>query len=189
MSGQIVNFARIAREAGASVPTVQSYFQILEDTLIGFLLEPFHESVRKRQRENPKFYFFDTGVLRALGNTLSVGLAPRTHEFGIAFEHFVINEIQRLQSYRKKDYRLSYLRTKSGVEVDLIIERPGLKRALVEIKSTDRLAPEDTRSLRLLSPDIPDSESYCLSLDPAARVADGVRCLPWQRGLEELGLS
>ncbi|MBI4679313.1 MAG: ATP-binding protein [Elusimicrobia bacterium] len=188
MSGQIINFAKIAREAATTVPTVQSYFQILEDTLVGFLLDSFHESVRKRQRENPKFYFFDMGVQRALDRTLSVDLPARTFAFGAAFENFVINEIQRLQSYEKKDFRFSYLRTKDGVEVDLIIERPGLRRALVEIKSTERIGPEDIRALRRLAPDIPNSEAFCLSLDPTAKSVDGVRCLHWQRGLEELGL-
>ncbi len=188
MSGQIVNFAKIARDAGAALPTVQSYFQILEDTLIGFLLDSFHESVRKRQRENPKFYFFDTGVQRALSNTLSVDLPSHTYAFGAAFEHFVINEIYHRQSYGKKDYRLSYLRTKDGVEIDLIIERPGLKRALVEIKSAERIQPEDVRALKHLAPDIPRSEPFCFSLDPVAKIIDGVQCLPWRRGLEALGL-
>lgn len=188
MSGQIVNFSRIAREAGTTVPTVQSYFQILEDTLVGFLLEPFHESVRKRQRGNPKFYFFDTGVQAALSHSLTVGLAPRTYAFGVAFEHFLVNEINRLQSYAKKDWRLSYMRTKDGVEIDLIVERPGLKRALVEIKSTERVGPEEVRALKRLGPDIPNAEAFCLSLDPAPKVIDGVSCLPWKRGLAELGL-
>ena len=70
MSGQILNFTKIAREIGSSTVTVQSYFQILEETLIGNLVEPFHELVHKRPRGNPKFYFFDTGVHRALNNTL-----------------------------------------------------------------------------------------------------------------------
>lgn len=188
MSGQIVNFSKIARDAGTSVPTVQSYFQILEDTLIGFFLDSFHESIRKRQHENPKFYFFDTGVLHALNRTLSVDILPRTYEFGGAFESFLINEIGRLQSYKKKDYRLSYLRTKDGAEVDLIIERPGLKRALIEIKSTERVGPEDVRVLKRLAPDIPHSESFCLSLDPVPKIIEGVQCLHWSRGLEELGL-
>jgi len=79
-SGQIVNFSRIGRECGASTQTVQTYFQILEETLVGFLLEPFHESIRKRQTENPKFYFFDTDVLRSLRNVLTLGIAPGTSE-------------------------------------------------------------------------------------------------------------
>lgn len=188
MSGRIINFSKIAREVGASTPTVQTYFQILEDTLVGFLLEPFHESIRKRQSGNPKFYFFDTGVQRALENTLTVELKPQTYAYGLAFEHFVINEINRLQSYAKKDYRLSFLRTKDGVEIDLIIERPGLKRALIEIKSTERVNEEDVRSLQFLGKDISNSEAFCLSLDPTPKKIGDVLCLPWQQGLEEIGL-
>lgn len=188
MSGQIINYSKIAREVGASTPTVQTYFQILDDTLVGFLLEPFHESIRKRQLGNPKFYFFDSGVQRALNNTLTVELKPQTYAFGTAFEHFVINEINRLQSYAKKDYRFSYLRTKDGVEIDLIIERPGLKRALVEIKSTARVAEDDVRALQQLGNDVPNSEAFCLSLDPAPKKIGAVACFPWLIGLEELGL-
>lgn len=188
MNGQIINFSKIAREAGAAVPTVQSYFQILEDTLVGTLLEPFHESIRKRQRGNPKFYFFDTGAQRALSQTLTVPLAPRTYAFGAAFEQFLINEVRRLQSYAKKDYRLSYLRTKDEVEVDLILERPGLKRAAIEIKSTERVGPDDVRALKRISPDIPNCQAYCLSLDPVPKKIEGIACLPWKRGLVELGL-
>lgn len=188
MSGQILNFSKIAREIGSSTVTVQSYFQILEDTLIGSLVEPFHESVRKRQRGNPKFYFFDTGVQRALNNTLQVELAPQTYAFGVAFEHFIVNEIHRLQAYGKKDYRLSYLRTKDGVEIDVIIERPGMKRALVEIKSTERITDEDIRSLVILGKDVPHSEAFCLSRDPTAKKIGAVSCLPWPEGLIQLGL-
>ncbi len=188
MSGQVINFARIARDVGATIPTVQSYFQILEDTLMGVLLEPFHESIRKRQSGNPKFYFFDTGVLRALSQTLTVDLLPQTLAYGHMFEHFVLNEIRRLQSYARKDFRFSYLRTANDVEIDLIIERPGLPRALVEVKSTERIQPEDVRALKQLQPHIPNSDAFCLSRDPDAKRVDGVRCLPWSRGLTELGL-
>ena len=65
-SCEVVNFTNIARDVGADTKTVQSYYQILEDTLLGFLLEPYHKSIRKQQRQNPKFYFFDSGVKRAL---------------------------------------------------------------------------------------------------------------------------
>ncbi len=188
MSGQVVNFSKIARDIGSTVPSVQGYFQILEDTLMGFLLDPFHESIRKRQRENPKFYFFDTGVLRALQQTLTLDLLPHTYAYGTIFEHFVINEIRRLESYAEKDFRFSYLRTKDDVEIDLIIERPGQPRALVEIKSSDHITRDDLSSLRRLAPDIPNSHSFCLSLDPTPKVIEGIRCLPWQQGLEALGL-
>lgn len=188
MSGQIVNFTKIARDCGASVVSVQTYFQILEDTLIGFQLDAFHESIRKRQRANPKFYFFDTGVLRALQNTLTVDLLPHTLAYGMAFEHFVINEIRLRNSYLSRDFRLSYLRTKDDVEIDLILERPGRARALLEIKSTDRVTEDDVRSLQTLAASIPNSECYCLSRDPSPRRLGDVTCLPWHEGIRAVGL-
>ncbi|MFQ6114947.1 MAG: DUF4143 domain-containing protein [bacterium] len=115
-------------------------------------------------------------------------LTPHTYAFGLAFEHFVVNEINRLQSYAGKDYRISFLRTKDGVEIDVIVERPGLKRALVEIKSTERVTDEDVRALQLLGKDISNSEAFCFSLDPTAKKIGEVMCFLWQRGLMEIGL-
>lgn len=186
MAGRIINFSKIALEAGTSVPTIQSYFQILEDTLLGFLLPQFHESIRKRQKSAPKFYFFDGGVQRALMDELTIPLSPQTYQFGFAFEQFVINEIYRRQSYARKDYRLSYLQTGAGLEIDLVVERPGLKRALIEIKSKKTISEKDLNALLTLGKDVPNSQLYCLSMDPIPKKIDGVSCLPWQKGLEEI---
>lgn len=59
---KIINFSKISHSIGVDISTVQNYFQILEDTFTGFLIQPYDESIRKRQRKNPKFYFFDTGI-------------------------------------------------------------------------------------------------------------------------------
>lgn len=187
-TGMIINYENIARDVGATSKTVQSYYQILEDTLVGFLLEPFHESVRKRQRTNPKFYYFDTGVERALNRTLGTPLLKQTHAFGRAFENFLVNEIYRLQSYKEKDFRFSYLRTKDDAEIDMIIERPGLPRALIEIKSTERIQEEDVYTLQKLSQSIANSQAFCFSLDKTSKKYGAVSALHWQKGLEELGL-
>jgi uncharacterized protein len=188
MAGRIINYSKIAIDTGTSVPTVQSYFQILEDTLLGFSLPQFHESVRKRQRTNPKFYFFDNGVQRALSDELNVGIQPRTNQYGHAFEQLVINEVNRLQSYQRKDFRLSYLRTGADVEIDLIIERPGMKRAVIEIKSTVSITKNDVHTLLSLGKDVPNGELFCFSMDPTPKMIEGVHCLPWQAGLTEIGL-
>lgn len=188
-SGKIINYAKIARDVGVSIKSVQSYFQILEETLVGFLLEPFHESVRKRQRGNPKFYFIDTGVKRALDRTLTVKLLPQTYAFGKAFEQFLIAEIMHLQSYCEKDYAFSYLQTQDGAEIDLIIERPGDSRALIEIKSTERVTEDDIRHLSRLAKDIPNSSPYCFSRDTHAKEIQGVLCLHWTEGLKAVGLT
>lgn len=65
-NGKIINYANISRDVGVDDKTIKEYFLILEDTMIGFFLEPFHNSFRKRLVEKPKFYFFDPGVVRAL---------------------------------------------------------------------------------------------------------------------------
>lgn len=187
-AGKIINYSRIARDINSDPVSVQSYFEILEDTLLGFQLKPFHLSIRKRQRKNPKFYLFDLGVQHALARTLSVPLVVQTSAYGEAFEQFVINEIQRLNFYFKKDWELSYLRTKDDAEIDLIIDRPGLPMALVEIKSSARVDETSIAQLSRLAKDFPKHEAFCLSQDPMARIVSGVQCLPWMQGLRELGL-
>jgi predicted AAA+ superfamily ATPase len=188
-NGEIINYARISRDVGVDAKTVQSYFQILEDTLLAYVLEPYHRSVRKRQSKSPRFYFFDSGVCRALSRTLNVPLNPGTYAYGRAFEHFLITEIFRRCAYLKNDYRLSHLRTKDGAEVDLVIERPGAPTALVEIKSSTFVDASDLRHLKSFHDAIPDNVPMCLSREPSARLVAGVRMLPWREGLAELGLS
>ncbi len=187
-NGEIINYTNIARDVNVDTKTVQSYFQILEDTLIGYTLEPFHTSIRKRQRTNPKFYFFDAGVKRALDRTLTVELLPQTYAYGKAFEHFVITEILRFNSYFSKDYQFSYLRTKDNAEIDLIVERPASPVALIEIKSTNRVTERDLINLKRFSKDFKNSNAYCLSIDTTERIVDKVNILHWKRGLKELGL-
>jgi len=187
-NGEIINFSNIARDVGVDHKTVASYFEILEDTLLGFMLEPWHASVRKRQRQAPKFWWFDPGVARALAGTLTVDIVPRSGGFGRAFEHFVMLEIIRAADYARSDFRFSYLRTKDDAEIDLIVERPGQPAALVEIKSTDRVEARHVRDLHRFLPDFPGAMPLCLSRDPLRRQLGDVLALPWQEGLTALGL-
>ena len=188
-NGRIVNFTAIARDVGVDTKTVQSFFSILEDTLVGTLLPAFHRSVRKRQRANPKFYFFDPGVKRALERTVAVPLVEGTYAYGDAFEHFVLVELLRLASYRQPDWRFSYLCTKDDAEIDLVCERPGQPLALIEVKSTTRVTDMDTRNLQRFVPDLQPCEAFCLSRDPHPKQIATVRCLPWQEGAKQLGLT
>ncbi|MBI4404370.1 MAG: ATP-binding protein, partial [Deltaproteobacteria bacterium] len=118
MNGKIINYTNIARDVGVDTVTVQSYFDILEDTLVGIRLGAHHRSIRKQQAKAPKFYFFDLGVKRALDRTLDIPLRSGTAAYGEAFEHFIVLEILRLATYKKKDHELSYVLTKDGAEID-----------------------------------------------------------------------
>ncbi len=185
MNGKVLNFSKIARESGTSPATVITYFQILEDTLLGFLLEPFSTSIRKSLISSPKFYFFDTGVVRALNNTLSIDVQPKTYAFGELFESFIVNEVYRSVSYLRNDYKLNYLLTKTGVEIDLVVTRPGKKTLLLEIKSSDSISSEALKSFIKISKEIENSEAYCISLDKFPKRFDNVNCIHYS-GLKEI---
>ncbi len=182
-NGKIVNYANIARDVGVDDKTVKSYFTLLEDTLIGNFLEPFDHSFRKRLRAAPKFYYFDLGVTRALSATLSISPVPSTSYYGELFEQFIIIECIKLKYYFQSEYRLSYLKTASDLEIDLIIERPGSKPIFVEIKSKEAVGEEDLNSLLKLSSDFGECEAICLSQDPRKKRIQHVTVYPWQEGL------
>lgn len=185
-NGDIINYSNIARDVNADTKTVQSYFEILEDTLLGFLLPAFYRSIRKQQHQNSKFYFFDTGVKRALDRTLTQELVLGTYGFGRTFEHFIIIESMRLNIYYGRDYKFSYLRTKGDVEIDLIIERPGLPVVLAEIKSTDKVDDRDTKTVETFLKDFHKAEGICLSRDPISKKIGKVSCLHWREGLKTI---
>lgn len=185
-NGKIINFSNIAREVGVDDKSIKAYFEILEDTLIGFFLEPYHHSVRKQVSGKPKFYFMDTGLTRALARQLEIPLKPSTHAYGNAFEHYIISEIVRLASYFRHQYKFSYLRTISDVEVDLIIERPGKRTVYLEIKSTNQITENMLTYFKKISVDANDVEALCLSNDPYAKQFDHVLALPWQTGIKRI---
>tara|TARA_B100000989_G_scaffold236433_2_gene183254 strand:- start:5122 stop:6312 length:1191 start_codon:yes stop_codon:yes gene_type:complete len=183
-NGKIINFANIARDVGVDEKTVQNYFTILEDTLIGFYLEAYQNSFRKRLSKKPKFYFFDTGVVRALARMLSVPLQESTSGYGDAFEHFIILECYKLCKYLNPEYRLTYLSTTSGAEIDLVVERPGKPLLLIEIKSSTELKPEDLSKFIILSQEVPDAEAVCFCRDPFVKQFEHVRVVPWEQGVK-----
>jgi uncharacterized protein len=185
-SGSQINFSKIARDVGVSQQTVQSYFYILEDTLVGFFLPAYHPSIRKQEQQSQKFYLFDEGVTRALTRHLDIPQLQSTYTYGRAFEAFVIQQIKFLISYLRSDEALYYYRTKAGVEIDLIIEHPARPLCLIEIKSTENVSPEHTASLEQLLPDMGEAEAYCLSNDKKKKKIGNVLCYYWKEGIEKI---
>jgi len=184
-NGKIINFANIARDVGVDDKTIKEYFAILEDTLIGFFLEPYQHSFRKRLSQKPKFYYFDTGVTRALSRLLSLPLIPGTSAYGEAFEHFIILECMKLASYYYSELRFSYLRTKDDMEIDLIVERPGLPLLFIEIKSSENVSAESLSSFLKVTKEFKVCEAVCFSNDMRRKRFDHVTVMPWREGIKE----
>lgn len=184
-NAKIINFLNIARDVGVDDKTIQNYFSILEDTLIGFFLEPYQNSFRKRLSQKPKFYFFDTGVVRALTNMTTVPLQLRTSHYGEVFEHWVILECMRLANYFNLDYRFSYLQTSGGAEIDLVVERPGKSLLCIEIKSSNNVADSDLTTFLRLTEELGNCEAICLSQDRYPKKIKHATVLPWQSGIKQ----
>ncbi|MBI2500283.1 MAG: ATP-binding protein [Deltaproteobacteria bacterium] len=183
-SGELVDFTALGREAQLTARTVQSYYEILEETLIGLRLPPWKKSVRKRLTAHPKFYFFDTGVTNSLNRRLLAPPDPLLR--GRLFEQWVILETHRLLSYKQSEARLFYWRTNTGAEVDLLIEKHGKIVAAFEIKASRSVNRADLSGLRSFSEDYSRTKFFAISNVPNAYEIDAVLVLPWQEYLESL---
>jgi predicted AAA+ superfamily ATPase len=119
-NGQVLNIENISRESHVGRTTVDKYFQVLEDTLIGFRLPPFRPKWNAKELTHPKFYLFDVGVARGCAGLLSEELDPSW--IGFSFETVIINEIRAYNHYLNTHRTLFYYKYNGGYEVDLIIE-------------------------------------------------------------------
>jgi len=185
MNGKIINASKIAADIQTDPSNVRNYFEVLEDTLLGFRLESFNTSIRKRQRQSPKFFWFDTGVARSLQKVLGTKLRPSTSEYGATFEAFLITQIRAALEYQGRQYQLSYLLTKDGAEIDLIIERAGEPTLCLELKSGTKVREEQLTNLKKLSADIANSRAVCLYNGDQKLRYDAVDVLPWRNGFDE----
>lgn len=185
-NGQPINASKMGRDCNVDDTAIQRYYEILEDTLVGFLLPPYHTSFRKRQSHRSKFYFFDLGIRRALDFSLRIPVQEGSYAYGSAFEHFIILELRRLNDYLKRDFRFSYLRTKDDFEVDLVIERPGKPVALVEIKSSRKVDVTEINRLNQFAQKMKRANCFILCQEARARVQRKVVVTPWRDGVAEL---
>ena len=175
--GQQINYANFARETGVSASTVRNYFQILDDTLLGFTLEPWRRRKKRRLVETAKFYLFDVGVANHL-NPESHVIVEGSDRFGRAFEHFVLNEVRAYIQYERLDHPISYWRTSSGFEVDLVVGNMDLA---IECKSTREIRAADLKGLRALSEESAPRRKVVVSRVEARRTTDdGIEILPWR---------
>lgn len=181
--GQQINYTNVSREAGVSASTVRNYYQILEDTLLGFTLEPWRRRKKRRLVETAKFYLFDVGVANQLhpeARTLDEG----TDLYGRAFEHFILNEVRAWIEYERLDLPLSFWRTSSGFEVDLIV---GDLDLAIECKASRDVRATDLKGLRALKEEHEPRRSLVISrVGERRRTDNGIEIVPWREFCDEL---
>jgi predicted AAA+ superfamily ATPase len=137
--------SNVARDCGVKRKTVENYIDILEDLMLASRLSVFTHHAKREVVSHPKFYFFDTGVYRALRpfGPLDDGTAIDGH----ALEGFVAQHLRAYCDYAADGRRLYYWRTRNNVEVDFVVYGPDTFLA-IEVKHALEVRPEDLRGLR-----------------------------------------
>lgn len=143
-NAQVTSVASLARDAAVARPTVQGYFEVLADTLIGAWLPAWRPRAKVKEASHPKFYLFDTGVVRALSRRLREPLEGA--ERGMLLETLVFHELRAQIAYSGCGGEISYYRTPSGTEVDFVWSR-GKLCVGIEVKASPRWRPEYGRAL------------------------------------------
>ena len=185
-NGNILNFSNLSREVGVDAKTLKGYFQVLEDTLLGFWLFPYARSHRERLVKHPKFYFFDTGVCRALRGELANELVLGSSPYGYAFEHWILCEARRTLDYGNRSVNLYFYATNNGTEVDLILEWPHHKTWAIEIKSSSQPNLTDLKGLKSFISDHKVDRVICACNTPRRYVTQGIEFLPWHEFISGL---
>lgn len=186
-AGELVNYSNIARDVGVDSKTIKEYFQILVDTFIGYLIQPYTSSKgRSTINATPKFYFFDVGVGNHLAKRKILNL--KGTDAGRAFENYILMEIHAYISYRNLDLPITFWRTKTKLEVDLVVGQRAPTG--IEIKLSDRIDKNDMKGVLAFAQDSDAKKLIIVCNERAKRqvTADGhvVHIEPWKDFLNDL---
>lgn len=186
-NGQMINANNIARDCGIDRTTVQGYYQILIDTMLGYHIYPY---AKKNKRDiitaTPKFYLFDVGVANYLSQQQLTSL--KGHVAGQSFEHFILMELKAYIDYSRKRIDITYWRTKTGLEVDFIL---GNAKVAIEVKISEQVHQQDLKGLISFCEEHPKAKPIVVSQDKRERVLEvndslSIHIVPWRSFLEQL---
>lgn len=180
--GELINYSNIARDCGVDAKTVKEYYQILIDTLLGRMVEPFkRRQSRQIITKAPKFYLFDVGVAGAIIKRYI--LEERGEMFGRALEHIIFMEIVAHASYSELNYGINFWRTKAGYEVDFVL---GEGEVAIEVKGKSSVDNRDLRPLKAFMEEYATKKAFVVCNEQEERVLGKIRVMPWRRFLEKL---
>ena len=145
--GQVWSHAEPARSLGVSQPTIKRYLDLLTGVFMVRQLQPWHQSLAKRQVKSPKVYVRDSGLLHQLLGVRTQTDLERHPKLGASWEGFVIEALLQ----RLAPDAAYFWATHQGAELDLLCLRRG-KRHGFEVKRAD--APSLTSSMRVALHDL-----------------------------------
>ena len=179
-NAQQLDYTSLASDTGVSRQTIQNYFQILKDTLLGYELAAWTKTAKRKSMATPKFYFFDMGVVKALRHLGLISEASK--EFGDFFEHFLFLEMRAWIDYTKPSRTFHYWRSTSAFEVDFILDG----KAAVEVKSTMNPSQKHLNGLKALREEGVIEKFFLVCRSQEKLLIDGIIVYPWQQFLRDL---
>ncbi|OYT10389.1 MAG: ATPase [Bacteroidetes bacterium 4572_112] len=155
-NGQVLNSSQLGNAMGLSHTTINKYIDILANTFMLRILQPYHTNLKKRLIKSPKVYFRDTGILNSLLNINTFDELFSHPVYGTAWEIIVIENI--INKYKGWDF--FFYRTASGNEIDLVLTKA--KRVIaIEIKAST--TPKLGRGFWQALDDIQATEAYVIA--------------------------
>lgn len=155
-TGALLNFADVARSTQIPQTTVKRYLALLETTFLVQLLPPWYSNLGLRFVKSPKLYVSDTGLLVHLLNTDRERLSADPAQLGHILENFVVTELRKQLSWSKVLARMYHYRTRTGSEVDVVLEGPGARIVGIEIKGSATISASDFKGLKALAEAVGD---------------------------------
>ena len=146
-TGQLLNYADLARDAAISVPTARTWLSMLETSYIVYRLRPDFNNFSKRLIKSPKLYFHDTGLACSLLEIKDAKQVESHYLKGGLFENYVINLFMKKAINKGETPQLSFWRDNKGNEVDLLETIEG-KQFAYEIKSGKTYSSDYANSLK-----------------------------------------
>ena len=141
-TGQLLNYAKLARDAALSAATARRYLEYLRLSYQVELLQPYSRNLTSSTVKSPKLYWMDLGLLRQ-------GTGFWGEITGPLFETLVVSEARKWIDTLGRDTMLWFYRTRSGREVDLLATTAAGVIG-VEVKNRSRVGRVDCSSLRAL---------------------------------------
>lgn len=179
-NSQLINYTNIASDSQVPVQTVKQWFQVLEDTLLGYQVESFTNTKKRKAITTSKFYFFDIGIARALRNIPTP--KENTTEFGEYFEHLICMELKSWIDYKHPRSNLTYWRSTSNMEVDFCVD----EEIAIEVKSSSNVTEKHLKGLKALREEGIFNRYVVVCQEEHPRIIDGIEILPWKYFFEEL---
>ncbi|MBU4257331.1 ATP-binding protein [Patescibacteria group bacterium] len=181
--GEILNASHIARESQLERKTVENYFSILEDLLIGIRVPVFNKRSKRKLISHNKFYYFDVGIFRSLRPRGP--LDSESEIDGAALETLFLQEIRALNDYYNLGYKIYYWRSATGLEVDFALYGPKGLLAF-EIKRKSSIFKKDLKGLRAFSQDYPEAKLFVFCSTDKKEYHGDIQVLPIETALKNL---